>query len=403
MSAIDERAGAFRHRMVRALVEMGITDEVVLDAMAEVPRHWFVDRFWATSPGNLCTPEHVREFIVDDDAGDEILGLVYAVEKALVTRGPSDGSAATSSVSAPVIVASMLAELDVQPGLRVLEIGTGSGYHAALTAVLVGDPALVTTVDIDRTLIPETMARIERLGFAKMTVLCADGASGVAERAPFDRIVATVGCTDIASAWVEQLSADGQILVPLEHGFLHPRVQARLDRTGEELDLIGRFVGHSGFVRIQGLQGVASLWHATLRDRASGKMETLPAALLSALAPPDPDRPDRTPAVWNLAIYLAMRDRRCATGPALVEHGSAAVLRGGQLLVTGAVGPALKDRFIEIAIDWLELGAPGLDRYTMTFSPRRGSKDSPADLVAGPWQLDRPSHRQTISLLPRSA
>jgi protein-L-isoaspartate(D-aspartate) O-methyltransferase len=298
----------------------------------------------------------------------------------------------------------MLVELDLRPGLRVLEIGTGSGYHAALMAGLVGDPRLVTTVDIDDTLITETVSRLEQLGYGTMTVLCADGAHGVAERAPFDRIVATVGCADLSPAWIEQLTPDGQMLVPLEHGALHPRVEVRRDETRRDQELVGRFVGHSGFVRIQGLQSTTRLWNAKAVDPESGTLEPLPSALLSALFPPEPTHRQRTPGIWDLATYLAIRDRRCAVGPALAEHDSVAVLRNDRLLVTGRDGPALKDRLLEIAADWLELGAPGLGRYTMSFSRRSGTKDDcPADSPAGPWHLDRLHHRQTIALLRRSS
>ena len=164
MSSIDERAVPYRLQMVEKLAELGVTDQVVLEAMAVLPRHRFVDRFWAIPPGTSWSPGHVREFVVDDDADDETIRRIYEASSALATRGPIDRPAATSSLSAPIIVALMLAELDLRPGLRVLEIGAGSGYHAALMAMLVADPALVTTLDIDQTLIAETVGRLEQLG-----------------------------------------------------------------------------------------------------------------------------------------------------------------------------------------------------------------------------------------------
>jgi len=391
VSSIDERAVPFGRRMLDTLVGLGITDKTVLKAMSVVPRHRFVDRFWATPPGMPWAAEHIREFTADDNADDETLGVIYEATTALATNWPVDRPVATSSLSAPIIVASMLAELDLRPGLRVLEIGTGSGYHAALMAALVGDPADVTSLDIDQTLIPDTVRRLERLGYGRMTVRCADGALGAADRAPFDRIVATVGCTDLSPPWVEQLVADGQMLVPLEHGHVHPRVQVRVDDG-----VTGRFTGHSGFVRIQGLQRGAKLWPRPEPCPEPSTAEPLPAALLTALSPPDPAHPQRRPGIWNFATYLALRDRR-ATGLALAMDGSVAMLRDKELAFGGSDGPALKDRFLAIVADWLDLGAPGLNSYTMNFSPLSTSEqDTLADSPTGPWHVDRLYHRQTI-------
>ena len=86
MGSIDERAAPFRQQMVAELAKWGIRDRVVLDVMARVPRHWFVDRFWVTPPGRPWTSECAQEFRVDGQAEDEALSLIYAVDTALVTR-----------------------------------------------------------------------------------------------------------------------------------------------------------------------------------------------------------------------------------------------------------------------------------------------------------------------------
>ena len=289
----------------------------------------------------------------------------------------------------------MLAELELKRGRHVLEIGTGSGYHAALMAVLVGDPAHVTSVDIDETLIPATVRRLERLGYGTMTVRCADGALGAADRAPFDRIVATVGCTDLSPAWIEQLARDGQMLVPLEHGQLHPRVQVRVDEAVK-----GRFSGHSGFVRIRGQQSAASLWPEPELTPEPTRAEPLPGALRSALAPPDPAHRQRTPGVWNFAIYLALRDRSAA-GLALTADGSVAMLRESELASGGPDGPVLRNRLLAILSDWLDLGAPGLERYTTEFSPYSTALARPlVEGPTGPWQIERLHYRQEIVMTP---
>jgi protein-L-isoaspartate(D-aspartate) O-methyltransferase len=374
---------------------MGVTDRVVLDAMASVPRHRYVDRLWAVPAGMPWTPEHVREFVVDDEAADETLRVVYEPTTALATRGPVDVPQATSSLSAPIIVALMLAELHLRPGLRVLEIGAGSGYHAVLMATLIEDPALVTTVDIDESVITDTMRRLHRLGFDAMTIRCRDGASGAPDRAPFDRVVATVGCADISPAWTEQLASGGEMLVPLEHGQLHPRVQLR--RSPE---LIGRFVGPSGFIPIRGVQGAARLWQTPGPLAEPGTVEDLPDVLRQAFLPGAPTEFPLGPALRDFGTYLAIRDQR-ARGAGLVEHDSGVMIKEGRLVVAGEHGNVLKARMLEIAEDWRALGSPGLERYSMRFIPLPVGNDGPSpDSSTGPWHLVRLNHRQTIWITP---
>jgi protein-L-isoaspartate(D-aspartate) O-methyltransferase len=393
--SLDERAVPFRLGMVKALGSMGVTDRVVLDAMASIPRHRYVDRFWAVPTGMPWTPEHVREFVVDDEAADETLRVVYEPSTALATRGPVDVPRATSSLSAPIIVALMLAELHLRPGLRVLEIGAGSGYHAVLMATLVEDPALVTTLDIDRSVVTDTVHRLHRLGCDAMSVRCIDGASGAPDRAPFDRVVATVGCADISPAWTDQLAPGGEILVPLEHGQLHPRVQIR--RAPE---LIGRFAGPSGFIPIRGVQGTARLWPEAGPLSETGTVEDLPDALLEALVPGTPPEFRLSPAMRDFGMYLAIRDRR-ATGAGLVEQDSRVLIREGRLAVAGEHGNSLKARMLEIAADWCALGSPGLDRYAMRFMPLSDRNDGPpTNSPMGPWHIVRLNHRQKIWITP---
>jgi protein-L-isoaspartate(D-aspartate) O-methyltransferase len=382
--------------MVEALRSMGVTDPVVLTAMASIPRHRYVDRFWAAPTGRPWTPEHVREFVVDGDVADETLRVIYEPSTALATRGPVDVPHATSSLSAPIIVALMLAELHLRPGLRILEIGTGSGYHAALMATLVGDPALVTTLDIDQSVITDTIHRMHQLGFHAMTVRCIDGALGAPDRAPFDRVVATVGCADLSSAWTDQLAPGGEMLVPLEHGLLHPRVQIQ---RGPELR--GRFVGQSGFIPIRGVQGTAArLWQRPGPITETGTVEDLPDLLLKTLPQGALSESRRAGAMWDFGTYLALRDRR-ASGVGLIEHDSRAMIREGRLVVAGAHGNSLKARMLEIATDWCTLGFPGLSRYLMRFLPLSALNDDPSsDSPMGPWQIVRLDHRQTIWITP---
>ncbi|WP_462202871.1 class I SAM-dependent methyltransferase, partial [Frankia sp. CcWB3] len=121
--------------------------------------------------------------------------------KAITIKPGADRPA--SCISVPTVVAMMLGQLDPQPGDRVLEIGAGTGYNAALLAELVGDGGSVTTIDIH----PDVTG---------------DGAIGDADHAPYDKIIVTVGPWDLPPAWFDQLAPGGTLVVPL-----HWRGQAR--------------------------------------------------------------------------------------------------------------------------------------------------------------------------------
>ncbi|WP_372412418.1 methyltransferase, FxLD system [Streptomyces luteireticuli] len=126
----------------------------------------------------------------------------------------ADDGTSISCASQPGIVALMLDQLDAQPGERILELGAGTGYNAALLAHLVGEKGHVTTIDIDDDLVDGTRAHLAAAGVTNVEALTRDGALGVADGAPFDRIIATVGAHGIPHAWLDQLTPAGRLLAP---------------------------------------------------------------------------------------------------------------------------------------------------------------------------------------------
>lgn len=179
---------AQRDQLVTQLVGQGrIASRAVEQAFRLVPRHVFL-------PG------------VDPR-------LAYA-DEAVVTERDAAGRPISSS-SQPSIMALMLDQLGLQPGQRVLEVGAGTGYNAALLAELVGEIGSVVTVDIDAELVGRARRNLEAAGYGRVGVAHGDGAQGWPAGAPYDRIILTVGAWDIAPAWVHQLAVGGRLLVPL--------------------------------------------------------------------------------------------------------------------------------------------------------------------------------------------
>jgi len=198
----------------------GAQDEAVAEALLAVPRHVFV-------------PEVTVEAAYRDDA--------------IVTKRDGDGVPVSSS-SQPTIMAFMLDQLGVAPGHRVLEIGAGTGYNAALLAHLVGASGTVVTVDIDGQVVDRARNGLTAAGYPQVTVAWGDGADGYAAAAPFDRIIATAGVWDLAPAWLQQLAPGGRIVVPLElHG---AQVSVAFER--ENGHWVGRQPVACGFMRLRG-------------------------------------------------------------------------------------------------------------------------------------------------------
>src|SRR5262245_33291442 len=240
-------------RLLAQIKEDGmLRDPAVEVALRRVPRHRFVERFYPLPKppeGTASPPAPLPRLPLEVDTQNpaaEHLDLIYA-DDALATR-VVDG-VATSSTSQPALVASMLQYLELTPGMRVLEIGAGTGWNAALMAELVGDPALVTTLDIQKDVVAQTRRLLAAAGYGGVQIHQRDGFLGAPESAPFDRIVATVGCTDLSPRWVEQLAPAGFMLIPLRQGRLAPLVRVR--REGGRL--CGRLIAPAGFMWIQGV------------------------------------------------------------------------------------------------------------------------------------------------------
>ncbi|SMG06617.1 protein-L-isoaspartate(D-aspartate) O-methyltransferase [Paraburkholderia susongensis] len=168
-----------RERMVEwQIFRRGVRDPLVLAAMRRVPREAFVPPYW-------------HEFAYDD------------------TPLPIGGG---QSISQPFIVAKMLEAAALHPGERVLDIGTGSGYAAAIAAEIV---ARVDSIERDAELVEAARERLQRLGYANVSVHLGDGTAGLAEHAPYDAIIAAASGPHVPTALRAQLACGGRLVMPV--------------------------------------------------------------------------------------------------------------------------------------------------------------------------------------------
>jgi len=208
---------------VRRLSESGaIRSERVAAAMLAVPRECFlgpdtpVERVYADGPVLLKR----------DLRGDII-----------------------STISQPTMIATMLEQLDVQPGSRVLEIGTASGYNAALLAHLAGPNGVVFSVELEADLAAAAERSLAETEFDNVHVVCADGRAGWPEGSPYDRVVVTAAAEQPEPAWVQQLKDGGRLVVPIGD----TELCFGYEKRGGELVELSRTPAR--FVRLRGAPG----------------------------------------------------------------------------------------------------------------------------------------------------
>ncbi|MFI1353039.1 methyltransferase domain-containing protein [Streptomyces sp. NPDC020898] len=209
---LDDLAASARAELVRVIEASGAwdTDPAWREAFEAVPRHLFVPYYYAGAVGGQ---QRLWGESRDPRTRERWVRGAYA-DAPLATR-VRDGELLSSS-SQPSLMAAMLAELHVEDGHNILEIGAGTGYNAALLAHRLGD-ALVTTVDLDPEITESARRHLAAAGYHP-AVVTGDGSRGVPERAPFDRIVATCTLTTIPRAWLAQSRPGARILTPFATG-----------------------------------------------------------------------------------------------------------------------------------------------------------------------------------------
>ncbi len=194
--------------MVRTLQNYGVRDPRILDAMARVPRHEYI-------------PEKYRALA--DPYGDHPCPIGH-----------------DQTISQPFIVAYMTAKIDPKPGDKVLEIGTGSGYQAAILAELGAD---VYSIEIIPELADQARQVLRKHGYDGVHVLTGDGYKGWPDHGPFDAIIVTCAPEEVPQALVDQLNEGGRMILPLGAGFQRLVIlHKRAGRVQKIEDLPVRFV-----------------------------------------------------------------------------------------------------------------------------------------------------------------
>jgi len=365
-----------RQALVEKLRRDGVLrDEAVERALRAVPRHLFL-------------PDAPLEDAYSDNA---------------ILTHEEDGMP-ISSASQPAIVAIMLQQLGIEPGMRILEVGAGTGYNAALLAELTGPTGHVTTIDIGEEIAAEAREHLDLAGYGRVRVIVADGASGWPEDAPYDRIELTVGATDITPAWYEQLAEGGLLTLPLWLGMSDASVAFR-KRGGA---LYSESLAPCGFMRLRGSEKSAVRWIALGNGMTLGSDEAERLAEpIKALLAAHPRRKLHFKTDPSLVHWLGLRGLRLVIiGPDAhrrsfvrprIRYGVYAEGADGPSLCVFAArlpmlvsfgGRAAERQIVDVAEQWQATRRIPLEQWRITAWPH-GTEMGPPPLQAGTYRQVR--------------
>ncbi|GAB2582417.1 methyltransferase domain-containing protein [Streptomyces capparidis] len=288
-------------------------------------------------------------------------------------QGLAPGRVPTSSASMPSLVMAMLRDLDVRAGMRVLEIGTGSGWNAALLAHRLGDDR-VTTVEVDPVVAAAARAALARAG-RHPRVVTGDGLLGFPPTAPYHRVIATMGLRRIPYAWVRQTVPGGVILAPWGTGYSHADALVRLVVADDGASASGRFTGTAEFMKARAHRLARPPHQAYLPEGFPGGAD----ASTTRLTPHDLGFEDRLDHPFAFVAGLLLGDVAMATDRrgdqrstwlyGLSDRSWAAVLflDGAPRSTVHQCGPRRLWAELEAAHRWwTDAGRPEVGRFGLT-------------------------------------
>jgi protein-L-isoaspartate(D-aspartate) O-methyltransferase len=248
---LDQLARPYAEALVDALKNEGkLSSPLVEAAFRQVPRHPFIDHFYLLERKDRRVRwQQIQPSTVQDT--DAWLRAVYANQP--IVTAFDEYNTPTSSSSSPDAMAFMLEQLQLAPGMRVLEIGTGTGYNAALLAHIVGDPHKVFTVEIDEGLAHRAQRILDKVVGEGITVYAGDGLRGYSKGAPYDRIIATGSYHKVPLDWLDQLQPGGILLMNLR-GHLGACAFLKIVKDGPVRVAHGTFLAGSDFMELRDAQ-----------------------------------------------------------------------------------------------------------------------------------------------------
>lgn len=371
----NERPGP--RQLGRSLVERGLLTPDWEPAFHAVPRTAFLpDVMWPHRSGRAMTVRRSEDADAWHRWADSNVPIVTQWDDGHHDGTGAPGKVFTSSSSTPSLVFSMLADLDLRPGHRVLEIGTGTGWNAALLAHRAGARNVVS-VEVDPAVAATARQALRRAGFGEVAVVVGDGLLGHQPGAPYDRVIVTCGVRRDLFGWVRQMVPGGVLLVPWGTCFGYTEATARLVVAEDGASASGHFTRpvnfmrmrsqrlappeHSRYVPAQGTGG-ARRSSTSLREEELLTGDLGVEAFAVGLRVPDcvhvaDRRVDGRRPVW----FYGLTDSSWAVADFREGSSRATVHQGGPR--------GLWDE-VEAAVRWWQgEGRPGFSRFGLTVGP----------------------------------
>ncbi|MFN2496734.1 MAG: methyltransferase domain-containing protein [Pseudonocardiaceae bacterium] len=388
-----ERAAALRDELVAA--GKLISPEWQAAVLA-VPRHEFVPEFYERGAEPVGPGAWELVSASSPQTRERWWNAVWA-NTSLVTQlaevgrwGPQTAAGPASSSSAPSLMTRMLEALDIHDGHRVLEIGTGTGYNAALLCHHLGDQN-VFSVDVDAELVDGARKRLAAVGY-RPTLAVVDGVAGLPKHAPYDRIIATCAVSWVPWSWAEQTRQSGLILVDVKVGAAVGNL-VLLRREADRLE--GRFDSdYATFMHLRTPAFHVEPQAGPARHRAGARRT---ATVLRQ------ERLWENPPLWfllhlwqrgRIGVGYAMDPDTGGPGPVFfsTEDGSWCELSTAGEDGTRQVwegGPRRLWASLEAGIQfWRWQGKPGWDRFGLTVTPRRQAVWLDTPVSDHQWRID---------------
>ncbi|TDC67844.1 methyltransferase domain-containing protein [Actinomadura sp. GC306] len=383
MEGVARRSEALVERLSAA---GWLTQGPVRTALRDVPRHAFVPAIAWTGEGDrvdrATTPESWLDLAYRDDA------IITQLDDGETDVATGAGRF-TSSCSAPSTVVSLLELLDAEVGHRVLDVGTGTGWTAALLSRMAGAEN-VTSVDVDPFVSARAAENLKGVGLAPRLVV-GDGGEGWAESAPFDRVHVTCGVSHVPYAWVRQTRPGGVVVAPYAPGFASShelRLVVMPDGTA-----VGRFSGYASYMMMrshrqppwpaaedEGDESTTAIDPRTIGYAPAGADLAMGAFLPGINAQGRHEGDTYVLRLWSARAWVA------------------ATYRQGQREYEVRGDRSLWEDAVRAYFWWVGQGSPGRDRFGLTVTPETETVwlDAPANPIrpeTNYWTPASPSER----------
>ncbi len=338
-------------------------------AISEVERHRFIPVIYLPKDGKL------EKFSVNAENPEEFLLKEVYKNTPLIIDARGDKVISTSSQ--PGVMAMMLKAIRLGPGMKVLEIGTGSGYNAAVMSEMTGSGANIYTIEVLENVGESARANLKGAGYDDVNVIIDDGGKGYASAAPYDAVIVTCSASTITASWIEQLKTGGYLSAPLATRGMETLVEMEKTADGSlkgvathyvrfiKFDSTDTTINHDYMVSsdrasLSRLIKKHAVEHKELTERVKGleRTEMLDFQFFLALSCEDAicfydeeeENSPRSYGIWKKSI----------------GEGGIVLMQSDKVISQGST--KITDSFGLYFDKWKALGKPGLSDYELEFS-----------------------------------